>query len=112
LKAVVHDGVEIRTVRHFGRHLPAELRTALDPGPAPRFLGRACIDCGRTYGLEYDHVIPAANNGPTSFENVVARCRADHREKTARDRNAGLLGRKSGRAGPDPPQRPGRARPE
>src|SRR4051812_48002228 len=29
LKVALHDGVQILTVKHYGRHLPAELRTAL-----------------------------------------------------------------------------------
>lgn len=92
VKAVLHDGVEIQRIKHFGRHLPAELKTALDLGPVPAFSGRECADCGRRYGLEYDHVDPVAHQGPTSYENVEARCYADHLAKTERDRKAGLLG--------------------
>ena len=95
LKAVVFDGVEIRTVRHFGRHLPAELKTALDLGPGPRFEGRACVDCKRRYGLEYDHLDPLAHNGPTSYDNLEARCYPCHKDKTERDREAGLLGQRA-----------------
>jgi hypothetical protein len=39
LKAVLHDGVAIHTVAHFGRHLPAELRTALELGDPPASRG-------------------------------------------------------------------------
>ena len=39
LKAVLHDGVAIHTVAHFGRHLPAELRTALELGAPPTSTG-------------------------------------------------------------------------
>jgi len=92
VKAVVHDGVAIQAVKHFGRHLPAELRTALDLGPVPAFSGAECADCGRRYGLEYDHVNPVANSGETSYENLQPRCWGDHRDKTERDRKAGLLG--------------------
>ncbi|MGI8683610.1 MAG: HNH endonuclease [Acidimicrobiales bacterium] len=94
LKAVIHDGVKIETVVHFGRHIRAELRTALELGPAPAFDGVRCIDegCGRRYGLEWDHVDPVANNGPTSMENLRPRCWPHHRDKTDRDRKAGLLG--------------------
>lgn len=95
LKAVLHDGVAISTVRHFGRHIPAELRTALDLGPAPDFDGAACVDCKRRYGLEYDHLDPLANHGATEYANLVPRCYADHQMKTERDREAGRLGRSS-----------------
>ena len=93
VKAVVHDGVRIESVIHFGRHLPAELRTALELGPAPRFDGVECVEqgCGRRHGLEWDHVDPVANGGATSFENLAARCWPHHRAKTDRDRAAGLL---------------------
>ncbi|MDQ4097213.1 MAG: HNH endonuclease [Actinomycetota bacterium] len=93
LKAVLHDGVRIETVAHFGRHIPAELRTALELGPPPAFDGVVCVEeaCGRQYGLEWDHVDPVANGGATSYENLQARCWPHHRAKTERDRRAGLL---------------------
>lgn len=103
VKAVLHDGVAIHSVAHFGRHLPAVLRTALDLGPVPAFSGAQCVDCGRRYGLEYDHVEPVATRGPTSYANLVARCYPDHQAKTERDRLAGRLGRRAqrSRAGPN-----------
>jgi 5-methylcytosine-specific restriction endonuclease McrA len=96
LKAVLHDGVAVHTVKHFGRHFPAELRTALDLGPVLAFTGARCGDCGSRFGLEYDHVNPIANNGETSYSNVRALCWDDHQAKTEQDRQAGLLG-------PNPP---------
>lgn len=98
VKAVIHDGVRIDTVAHFGRRIRAELRTALDLGTPPEFDGVVCADgCGRRYGLEWDHVDPVAHGGPTSFANLEPRCWPHHRDKTERDRRAGLL---SGRAPP------------
>jgi Domain of unknown function (DUF222)/HNH endonuclease len=102
IKAVVHDGTEIRTIKHFGRHLPAPLRTALDLGPVPQFTGRQCSKCGRRWGLQYDHVNPVANRGPTEYRNLQALCWVDHQFKTEKDREAGLLGpHVPGRAPPD-----------
>jgi hypothetical protein len=98
VKAVLHDGVNIHTVKHFGRHLPAALRTALDLGPVPEFTGRQCTDCGSRWGLQYDHVDPVANQGPTEYANLKARCYKDHQIKTEKDRQAGLLGPKAPRA--------------
>jgi hypothetical protein len=92
VKVVLHDGDNIHTVKHFGRHLTATLRTALDLGPVPQFTGRNCVDCGSRWGLEYDHVNPVANQGPTEYANLQARCYKDHQIKTERDRQAGLLG--------------------
>jgi hypothetical protein len=94
LKAVLHDGRRIDTVAHFGRHIPAELRTALELGAPPDFEGARCVDegCGRRHGLEWDHLDPVANGGATSFDNLVPRCWPHHRDKTERDRAAGRLG--------------------
>ena len=94
-KIVLHDGKDVQRVQHVGRKCTAQLRTALDLGPVPAFNGRACVDCGRTWGLQNDHVDPVAHTGPTSLENVKARCWTCHAEKTAYDRKAGLLGRKA-----------------
>ena len=113
VKAVTRDGVRIDTVVHYGRHISTELRTALELGEPPDFGGVVCIEpgCGRRYGIEWDHVNPVANNGPTSFENLEPRCRPCHWSKTERDRKAGLLGDKAQRSeehdnvggGHDPP---------
>ena len=46
LKVAFHDGVEIRKVTHFGRHRPAELRTALELGAPPDFAGVTCCEAG------------------------------------------------------------------
>ena len=55
--------------------------------------------CDRRYGLELDHDDPVANGGPSSYENLKAKCGPDHWAKTERDRKAGLLG---GNRGPPP----------
>jgi hypothetical protein len=88
VKAVLMNGCEINTVAHFGRRMKAELRTALELGPAPQFEGAVCVEagCDRRYGLQWDH--------------LGARCAPDHRAKTERDRKAGLLGGRSKERGP------------
>ena len=91
-KAAVYDGVDIQKIKHFGRYLSAELRTALMIGKPPDFKGRLCVDCGSRFRLQTDHVDPVANDGPTSYENLAPRCYACHSAKTERDRKAGLLG--------------------
>lgn len=93
LKAVVHDGTNILSVKHYGRqHIPAALRTALDLGPPPRFTGRRCVRCGRTFGLQDDHDNPVANGGVTSKTNLQDLCYPCHLDKTEQDRKAGRLG--------------------
>ncbi len=91
LKAVLHDGVNVHTVAHFGRHRPAVLQTALDLGAAPAFEGVTCTDCDRKYHLQWDHVDPCANGGVTSLGNLTPRCPPCHHAKTERDRKHGLL---------------------
>jgi hypothetical protein len=100
LKAVLHDGVNIHTVKHLGRHIPAELRTALELGPLPDLDGITCSEdgCDRRYSLEWDHIDPVANGGPTSYANLGPKCEPHHWDKTERDRRAG---RHRGRA-PEP----------
>jgi hypothetical protein len=94
VKAVVVRGTKIDTVAHFGRRMSAELRTALELGPPPRFDGTVCSEngCDRRHDLEWDHEDPVANGGVSSYENLKPRCKPDHWEKTERDRRAGLLG--------------------
>ncbi len=104
VKAVLHDGVDIQRVHHLGRRYTAHLRTALDLGPVPRFTGRACVDCKRTFGLERDHVDPVAHTGTTSISNLADRCYPCHADKTERDRRAGLLGKRAKARGPGPPR--------
>jgi hypothetical protein len=105
LKAVLHTGTEIHTIAHFGRKYPAVLRTALDLGAPPVFNGNVCAapGCNRRYHLQLDHIDPVANDGPTSYVNNQMLCPPEHRIKTERDREAGLLRRKEPRSRrPDP----------
>jgi hypothetical protein len=94
VKVVLHDGVQIHTVAHFGRHRPAELDTAPQLGAPPDFDGVTCAElgCDRRYGLQWDHRDPVANGGPTSVDNLQPLCLPHHWDKTTRDRDAGLLG--------------------
>ena len=78
LKVVLHDGVQIHTVKHFGRYRPAD----------------------RRYHLQWDHKDPCANDGATSHQNLQPLCVDHHWDKTERDRKAGLLKGKSVGRGP------------
>jgi hypothetical protein len=75
----VKKGKDITTVAHFGRHIPAELRTAMIVS------GRECsIDgChGREY-LELDHCeIDYAKKGPTARWNLAWLSSIHHKRKT------------------------------
>jgi hypothetical protein len=77
--AVVAKGKDIATVAHLGRHIPAELQTAL------LVSGRECVieGCtGREY-LERDHCeIDHARDGPTAFWNLAWLSSVHHTLKT------------------------------
>ena len=94
IKGVLHDGVEIQHVVHYGRRPNATQRTALMLGLPTEFDGAKCQEpgCDRRYGLEYDHIDPVANGGATTLRNILTRCDEHHDQKTERDRLAGRLG--------------------
>ena len=78
LKLLVLDGVNIKTVAHMGRAIPAPLRTALEERD------RVCQvpTCDMTIGLEIDHIKPFAEGGAASLENLVRLCKRHHLQKT------------------------------
>ncbi len=78
LKLLVVDGVEIKTVAHMGRAIPAPLRTAVEERD------RVCQvpTCDMTVGLEIDHIKPFSEGGAASFENLVRLCKRHHLQKT------------------------------
>ena len=102
VKVVVRDGTKIDSIVHYGRHIPALLRTVLELGDPERLDGAVCVEtgCDRRHDLEWDHDDPVANDGVTSYENLNARCRPDHWAKTERDRKAGLLSGRGAKRGP------------
>ena len=62
--------------------------------------GFACQYCGATGDLTFDHVVPRAQGGVTSWENVVAACAPCNLRKGSRSLRA------SGLALARPPRRP------
>jgi hypothetical protein len=79
ITAVINKGRDITTVAHFGRHVPAELRTAMLVG------GRECdvVGCHARGYLERDHCeIDYARGGPTAWWNLAWLCSVHHRRKT------------------------------
>ena len=74
LKAVVVDGTRVTHVKHFGRRRSAEIDTAL---LAQNVVGEGSLRCSaegcdRQVGLEWDHVQPFAEGGPTSVDNLAS----------------------------------------
>ena len=78
LTAVIKNGKDITTVAHLGRHVPAEVMTALIVN------GRECCveGCYNRGYLELDHRHEYAKGGPTSYENLGYFCSGDHDKKT------------------------------
>ncbi len=77
--AVIAKGRDVRTVAHLGRHIPAELRTAMTVS------GRECavMDCHARDYLELDHCeIDHAAGGPTALWNLAWLCSVHHRRKS------------------------------
>jgi hypothetical protein len=78
LTAIITKGKDILTVAHLGRHVPAEVMTAL------LVSGRECDaeGCNHRGYLERDHVHEHAKGGPTSYKNLCWLCYRHHRLKT------------------------------
>jgi hypothetical protein len=72
----VHLGQEPSALRRLG--IPRELRQAVYDRDGGR-----CVQCEATFDLQYDHVIPVALGGATSFENLELLCGPCNREKGA-----------------------------
>ena len=79
LTAVIKRGKDLLTVAHLGRHIPAEIRTAL------LVSGRECDveGCHQRGYLERDHAHDYAKGGPTSFANLGWLCYLHHRLKSS-----------------------------
>ncbi|CAB4788529.1 MAG: hypothetical protein F2723_06910 [Actinobacteria bacterium] len=62
----------------MGRALPAKLRTGVEERD------RVCQvpTCDMTMGLEIDHIVPFAEGGAASLENLVRLCKRHHLQKT------------------------------
>jgi 5-methylcytosine-specific restriction endonuclease McrA len=75
---VIKKGKHITTVAHLGRHVPAEVMTALIVG------GRECSveGCHNRGYLERDHIHDYAKGGPTSYKNICYLCWGDHDKKS------------------------------
>ena len=77
--AVIKNGKDIATVAHFGRHIPAELQTAMIVG------GRECDveGCHARGYLERDHSeVDYAKGGATAYWNLAWLCYLHHRLKS------------------------------
>jgi len=80
VKAVLDDGADVKAVVHFGRSIPARVRTALEARD------ETCVvpGCEQRESLEIDHLVPFAEGGATSVDNLARLCRYHHAMKTHR----------------------------
>lgn len=78
LKLLVTNGVDVSTVAHGGRTIPAHVRSALEVRDP------TCVvpGCGIAYSLEIHHLVPFAQGGPSTLPNLVRLCTAHHRMLT------------------------------
>ena len=76
VKVVAHNGTDITRVVHHGRHIPAELMSAIVERD-----GYACVrpGCGGSVNLEVHHYkVDHANGGPVAYWNLCTVCRHCH----------------------------------
>lgn len=74
VKLVISDGTDVRSVCHLGRTVPAPMKTALEQRDPVCSVPR----CENSYYLENHHLIPWAQGGPTSLDNLVRICKWHH----------------------------------
>jgi hypothetical protein len=79
-KIVIERGVDVASVTHVGRWIPAHIDSALSSRD------RVCAvpGCGVGYGLERDHIVPIEDGGKTKLSNLVRLCHRHHFLKTHR----------------------------
>lgn len=79
LKVIIGDGVDVTSVCHLGRAVPAHIRSALEDRD------ETCVvpGCDVAKGLEIDHYqIAFENDGPTELWNLCRLCHWHHHLKT------------------------------
>ena len=81
LKALLTDGVDVLSIAHLGRTIPAHLRSALD-----ELFPECTIEgCHVNAHLEIDHNSPIERGGLTELANLNKLCPYHHDEKHRRD---------------------------
>jgi hypothetical protein len=96
LSVVVTDGTDVRAVARTDRHVPTAIRAALEA----RDPACAVEGCDARDRLEIHHLVPFAEGGPTSLDNLARLCRWHHHLVTHRGRQ---LHGPPGRRRLDPP---------
>jgi len=76
IRALIHDA-QARPINASGRHRHPTSRQKR----VVKESHRACVDCGATDRLEYDHVPAFAQSGRTAVDELEIRCTACHRRR-------------------------------
>lgn len=78
------------------RHIPPDLRAQVyeRDGGACMFVSDDGVRCGSRHALEYDHVIPIAQGGGSTLENLRLLCPAHNQLEAERRLGAGFMAQK------------------
>ena len=68
----------IQTTVPGRQRIPTEIRRAVFNRD-----GGCCVECGATFDIQYDHIIPVARGGATTVENLQILCSTCNRRKSA-----------------------------
>ena len=73
-----HDALRLeQQPRPIRQPIPQDVRRAVFTRDGGR-----CVECGSTFDLQYDHIIPVARGGATTAENLQVLCANCNREKS------------------------------
>jgi hypothetical protein len=78
VRTVTESGSELDHIDTGTRYIPTDLRRWLDT----TYPTCGVEGCDADHGLEYDHVVPVSEGGPTTKDNLWRLCRYHHRLKT------------------------------
>ena len=83
-----------------GRHIPADVKRAVRERDGDQCTFRSEDDqrCEERGNLEFDHEVPVARGGPSTFENVRMLCAAHNQHCAEREFGKGFMDAKRGRA--------------
>jgi hypothetical protein len=79
LTGLFYDGKDLRHIKSYTRNVPVEVQRALHLGRPPDFDGVKCVDCGKRFGNQKDHVEPYCGDNPASVRCTGSKAGRPHR---------------------------------